>query len=359
MSPKISKQSCRISAVIPAFNASHCLGRAIDSILAQSYPAEEIIVVDDGSTDDTAVVAKSYGEPVRYIYQDNSGASIARNTGVTAAKGDWIAFLDADDEWLPEKLQRQVEIISNNPELRWCSVNYNRTDGQKTAPVADEKLIAAALANRGYFESYFRAAAKYRFRADTPTLMIRREVFDELGGFEPGMVRSQDLDVWWRIAHHYPCIGYVAQPLAIIHLDTQNEVLAQRRLEAKRGIIVRELIARHLRLADEQNRLDEFRPFAAKELRESLLGTLFRGFKDDARETVSRFGDLFPWYWRWGTYVLTVLPRCTAVALQAIAYLVHCLGLERQVTRRWKQYKPGKEQHDTTERCRCENSSSS
>jgi glycosyltransferase involved in cell wall biosynthesis len=94
-----------ISVVIPAFNAGQFIRRTVDSILAQTYSDFEIIVVDDGSTDNTADVVRSYGPKVRYIYQQNAGDGPARNTGITAAEGDWIAFLDHDDEWLPKKLQ--------------------------------------------------------------------------------------------------------------------------------------------------------------------------------------------------------------------------------------------------------------
>lgn len=100
--------SITVSVVIPAYNAGEYLGRAIDSVLAQTQPAAEIIVVDDGSADNTADVAQGYGERIRFIQQENAGASVARNTGIEAAASEWIAFLDADDEWLPQKDRKSV-----------------------------------------------------------------------------------------------------------------------------------------------------------------------------------------------------------------------------------------------------------
>ncbi len=98
MDPSNDRQSYAVSVVIPAYNAEKYIGRAIDSVLAQTRQPDEIIVVDDGSTDNTPNAIKSYGSKVYYIHQENGGASVARNTGIEAAKSEWIAFLDADDE---------------------------------------------------------------------------------------------------------------------------------------------------------------------------------------------------------------------------------------------------------------------
>lgn len=103
-----------ISVVIPCYNAGRFLRETIDSILAQSYSPMEVIVVDDGSTDDSAAIAESYGPPVRVVRQHNQGESVARNRGIEDARGDWIAFQDADDYWHPDKLSRQVASIEDD-----------------------------------------------------------------------------------------------------------------------------------------------------------------------------------------------------------------------------------------------------
>ena len=102
----------KISVVIPAYNAAAWIRRAVNSVLSQTRPADEIIVVDDGSTDGTGDIVRMYDGRVRLLQQANAGAAAARNTGILAATGDWIAFLDADDEWLPQKLQRQTEYLN-------------------------------------------------------------------------------------------------------------------------------------------------------------------------------------------------------------------------------------------------------
>jgi glycosyltransferase involved in cell wall biosynthesis len=259
-----------ISVVIPAFNAGGFIRRTIDSILAQTYRDYEIIVVDDGSADDTAEVVKSYGAKVRYIYQDNAGDGPARNTGIAAAKGKWIAFLDHDDEWLPEKLQLQIELVNKHPDLRWCGTNRYQSDGKRRMPVGDAETIRKELTKRGYFENYFGAVTKGLCPVITSTMLVHKEVFEQIGVFDSCWLRSADLDMWWRIGYRFPRIGYLPQPLVIVHLDAVNIVSAQYRLLSKRGEQARKLIAHHLELAKEQGRLEEFRPLAVKLLRRTL-----------------------------------------------------------------------------------------
>jgi glycosyltransferase involved in cell wall biosynthesis len=107
----------RFSVIIPAYNAAGTLARALDSVLAQTWPAFEIIVVDDGSTDATAAVAAGYGEKIRYLHQDNAGVSAARNHGASIASGNWLTFLDADDWYYPDRLKWHGEMIERDASL--------------------------------------------------------------------------------------------------------------------------------------------------------------------------------------------------------------------------------------------------
>lgn len=106
-----------VSVVIPCYNASPFLRETLDSVLAQTYPAAEVLVIDDGSTDDSAAIAESYGPPVRVIRQENQGESVARNRGIDEAAGDWVAFLDADDLWHREKLAQQIAVATDDTSL--------------------------------------------------------------------------------------------------------------------------------------------------------------------------------------------------------------------------------------------------
>jgi glycosyltransferase involved in cell wall biosynthesis len=324
-----------ISVVIPAFNAGRFINRTIDSVLAQTYKDYEIIIVDDGSTDNTADAVKSYGSKVRYIYQPNAGDGSARNTGINAATGKWLAFLDHDDEWVPEKLEEQMKLLSANPDLRWCGTNRYQSDGQRRAVVADSRKIDINMAGSNYFENYFRAIIEADCQVITSTLMVRRDVFSEVGVFDSCWKRCADQDMWWRITYKFPRIGYISRPLSIVHLEAPTLTTVKLSLEDKRGEDIRKLTTRHLELAKAANMSEEFRPLAAKVLREALLEMLYRGFGADARKTVSQFSNLFAWYWRLGTYLLTIFPNASAAILQTAVYLAHKLGLEREVSRRW------------------------
>src|SRR5258706_1971108 len=121
---KIGASVPKISAVIPTYNRSQVLKRAIESVIAQTRPVDEIVVVDDGSTDETASTVAAFGDQVRYIHQHNQGISGARNTAIRAASGDWIALLDDDDEWLPEKVRKQEEAIASCPDAVLVYSNY-------------------------------------------------------------------------------------------------------------------------------------------------------------------------------------------------------------------------------------------
>jgi len=323
-----------VSVVIPAFNAGRFINRTINSVLAQTYKDYEVIVVDDGSTDNTAEAVKSYGSKVQYIHQANAGDGLARNTGIKAAKGRWVAFLDHDDEWLPEKLALQMNMLSSNPDLRWCGTNRYQSDGQRCAVVADSRKVEIKLGGRDYFENYFRAVADGVCSVITSTLMIRKDVFAQVGMFGNWM-RCADLDMWWRIAYKFPQIGYISRPQAVVHLDTGHVTTVRLSIIAKRGEEARKLVAKHLEMAATEGKSEEFKPLAVRALKDALLMMLYRGFGADARLTINQFGPLFPWHWRVGTYLLTILPKFTAVVAQTFMYLGHKLGLERQVSRRW------------------------
>jgi len=115
-----------VSVVIPVYNGGRSICRAIDSVLRQSFTDYEIIVVNDGSTDNTDEIVKGYGDKVTYIVQASAGASVARNAGIAASRGEWIAFLDADDEWHEDKLARQMDLLGRNSELKFWTQGLKR-----------------------------------------------------------------------------------------------------------------------------------------------------------------------------------------------------------------------------------------
>ncbi len=318
----------KISVIIPAYNISKIICRAIDSILAQSFQPLEIIVVDDGSSDDTADYVKSYGDKVRYIYQQNAGDGPARNAGVKAAHGNWLAFLDHDDEWLPERLEKQIILLQKNPQLKWCCGNYYNQIGSERRSAGNQQKLQAALNGKDYFENYFTAWQQYRFAHITGTMLIAREVFDKVGLFDNVWQRCADLDMWWRISYLYPQIGYTSEPLHIMHLDAQQGLNAQLTQADRNGKDARKLLKKHLALARANNCMEIFEPFASRFIKKRLRTTLFYGLQIDTYETLHDFKNLIPLHLRIGAYTLAAIPKTSSAVLRAISRLKHKLGFK-------------------------------
>ena len=207
---------------MPAYNSEHTIRQALESIAAQTLKPAEIIVVDDGSTDNTPLIASSF-PGVKYVRQDNSGVSEACNTGAREASCQWIAFLDSDDIWEKEKLQTQIALIISDKSLVWCSCNgkyiNKRTD---TAGLIYPEAIAEELMKNGRM-NYLDAAAKGLIWVRS-TLLIRRDVFLEVGGFRKGINAAEDLDLFLNTAYKYPQIGYINQPLLSYFVYNQNSL---------------------------------------------------------------------------------------------------------------------------------------
>lgn len=215
--------SPRFSVVIAVYNGAATLARAIDSVLAQRYPAWEIVVVDDGSTDDTAAIARNYGEAVRYVYQANAGVAAARNAGVQHATGDWLAFLDADDWYYPERLRRHAEWIRRDPEVDFLTGDYDyvRHDGSLIGRSlertdAGKRLLSRVGEQRDMLlaEDELSAYVADHF-GDTHTLSVRRRTFLELGGYPVGRKVCEDVHFLIRLCARSRRIAVVCEPLGV------------------------------------------------------------------------------------------------------------------------------------------------
>ncbi|TWT23083.1 glycosyltransferase [Luteimonas marina] len=196
------------SVIIPTWNRRDLIARAIDSVLAQTRPVDEIIVVDDGSTDGTGeYLAARYGERIACVRQANAGVSAARNRGLAMARGHYIALLDSDDEWLPEKTQRQVAFLDANP-----GIGLVLCDVMRMAP--DGSMIDVFDRRRQIPEDGPALRWVLRDPALAPlSVLMRREVYEDVGGFDETLRTAEDLDFHLRVAARWP-IGVVGEPLA-------------------------------------------------------------------------------------------------------------------------------------------------
>jgi glycosyltransferase involved in cell wall biosynthesis len=201
----------RVSVLVPAYNAARYLPAAIDSVVCQTYADWELILVDDGSTDETRSVVHSYvatlGMKLRYVYQSNRGLPAARNTGIREAQGEFIAILDADDVWLPTRLARGVAVMDSSP----CV-------GLVHSRVARINVDGDIVGYLGFLRKYQAgkiAVGIYTRRANVlcPTVLFRKQCLDVVGLFDETMRATEDRDLWFRIAERYE-IAYIDEILA-------------------------------------------------------------------------------------------------------------------------------------------------
>ena len=217
-----------ISVVIPLYNKARHIQRAIDSVLAQTFQDFEAIVIDDGSTDGGGDIVRRYTDRrIRLIAQENAGVSAARNRGVAEARGTWIAFLDADDEWLPEFLEKTLRLTMEQPSLAAVFSNFKNS-------VTGADYLKLASDRAGVVADYFRFCLENNLLGmSSSSATVRRDALLSVGGFPAGVKIGEDLDTWARLAWAGP-VGYVPETLAILHLESENramerqtEILAQ------------------------------------------------------------------------------------------------------------------------------------
>lgn len=197
-----------VSVIIPAYNYGRFIGQAIDSVLAQTYPVKEIIVVDDGSTDDTFNVLAKYGQAVRALRQQNRGPAAARNEGAKNASGELLAFLDADDVWLSDKLTKQVrKLLEGKFGLVHCGLRVVDHCGRTLRDELDGM--------QGWvYADILRWEQRVVLGPGSTSLVPRRIYVDELGGMDESLQVSEDLELVCRLARRYQ-IGFVAEPLVM------------------------------------------------------------------------------------------------------------------------------------------------
>lgn len=208
-----------ISVVVPVYNGQEFIKTTIQSVIMQSYPHWEMLIIDDGSTDGTKEVVKGYLEDsrIKYFYQKNRERAAARNQGIHFSSGQYIAFLDADDAWLPDKLEVQVDYLKHHPEVRLCFTNYFLID---TGGILTGAPRISFTSN-----NQFDYLLKGNFIANS-TVMIPRDVLDKVGLFDETLPAfgSEDWDMWLRIVRFYS-VHFIDKPLALYRIHENNTSL--------------------------------------------------------------------------------------------------------------------------------------
>ena len=261
----------KFSIIIPLYNKAPYIRKALESVFTQTYTDFELIVVDDGSTDDSARIAEEYIREVkgaetsrtvtstynlspityklsvRLITQSNAGVSAARNSGVAVSSGEYIAFLDADDWWEPTFLEKIAQLIADYPEAGLYVCNYIYYKPGKTH-------LAVRNVETGYFnypKAYYEGGAMPVWTGAT---MMPREVFEEMGGFPMGIKLGEDFLLWAKTAMHYP-VAFCEEPLAYYNNDVPATLRATRNLHAPEHHMLfnmKELIGESLKIKGEE-----------------------------------------------------------------------------------------------------------
>ncbi len=178
-----------VGVVIPAFNAARTIGRALSSVFAQDRVPDSVVVVDDGSEDDTCAIVTQGFPSVRLVAQENGGPSRARNAGAALLDTDWIAFLDADDVWFHDKIASQLAVVAQEPRVALVAAGWTRSPTRRETPA--HKAPTLALPQLALLFGYFLGPSG---------VMVRREAFEEAGGFRPAMDGIEDRDLFSRVA---------------------------------------------------------------------------------------------------------------------------------------------------------------
>lgn len=212
-----------ITVVIPCYNASRWIAPSLRSVFAQEWPALEVLVVDDGSTDGSVELVRSQFPSVRILQQRNAGAAAARNAGIEAARGDWIAFIDADDWWLPGKLQAQMDLLAGRPEARMACAAWQGWPSEDAEPTPEvlERLRQSPTGTGGTASGWIYPELLTGCYVWTSTVLARADFLRQLGGFDTSLKVGEDYDLWLRASRQTPILR-VRRPMALYRLHPHS-----------------------------------------------------------------------------------------------------------------------------------------
>lgn len=229
-----------ISVIIPLYNKAGSIAQALDSVLAQEYQDFEVVVVDDGSTDGGASVVENYSDArIRLVRQENAGVSAARNRGIEEARGEYMAFLDADDVWMPGYLSVQYGLTQKYPQCDVFVTNYefHNEDGVVIATRVNKLSLDT---EDGILDNYFEVAVCSSPPLWTSAVMVGKKSLTSMEGFPVGVTLGEDLLTWARLACKYH-IAYTRKVMAIYNFRTPKQLVTPRRAPDEDDVVGREL----------------------------------------------------------------------------------------------------------------------
>jgi glycosyltransferase involved in cell wall biosynthesis len=245
-----------VSVIIPTYNRGALLVEAVESALAQRRPPDEILVVDDGSRDDTAARMAAYGERVRYVRQANAGPSAARNHGFRLARGEYLALLDSDDLWTPDRLERQLEVLQRHPDTDVVfgrEVLFGAGQPDRDWNLHDPEVRRVLAQTAGPLVPILPVLIRENV-VPTSTALFRRALLDRTGGIDESLRQAEDWDLWLRFALAGARFAHVPSPLCRRRMHDSNLIHdKEARMQATLAVLERHLPQlRELRAVAEQ-----------------------------------------------------------------------------------------------------------
>lgn len=247
-----------VSVIMPAYNCAGYVAEAIDSVLAQDYPNLELVIVDDGSDDDTADVIKGYSDRVRLFAQRNSGPAAARNFAVAKARGDYLAFLDGDDYWLPGKISAQMRYLTQHPESRFVYGRFIRWEQAQDGSFLPSDAVPRTAAKDGV-DAPYSGSIYTKLLLDNIvhiiTALIHRSVYDSVGGFDESLRTGEDYDFWLRVSRSFMA-DRLARDVALYRIHSTASTTVPRATHNEYTVLCRAL-ERHGRQGPHGEVVDE------------------------------------------------------------------------------------------------------
>jgi len=280
-----------VSAVIPVYNNSEYISAAVKSVLGQTRPPSEVIVVDDGSTDDTRQELAKFGKNIKYVYQENRGEPAARNRGIREAKCEWIAFLDGDDLWRENKLELQMAYAARHPELALIYSDMCTFDKNGIIDASVKERFRMEFRRGGIFPALFQ-----RSLFGSGSVVFRKKCVEVVGYFDENLLVGSDYEMWLRIARRFEC-GAVDCPLLMyrFHSSMSTQGLGVKMCNGKpwESVVLETTLRLHPKVLDELGRTGVNRRLS-KPYAGAAMSRFRRGNYNEARALITRAIGYWP-----------------------------------------------------------------
>ncbi|TWU32603.1 glycosyltransferase family 2 protein [Novipirellula artificiosorum] len=315
---KVPFRKGTVTVVIPAYNSEKTIIEALESVLSQTLLPSEIIVIDDGSVDGTGRIANGLSDLINVIRQENSGSSAARNRGIKEARGEWIAFLDADDQWKSNRLESQFKLLRECPNIMWMSGMYDIVRSRKVVGQSSLGMLCDLAETTCVVPDALELLASGA-SLWTGTVLVKRSALSEVGDFDVRQRTSHDTDMWIRLGVRFPRIGFVRIPIAKYAIGREASLTATAVADSdETSILMLERIIATLPHVPE-NRRGHLLTFANMRATQTLQCAIRAGRTKHARRLMNELRNLKLNGWPFWYSMATSIPEHVAIPATSFA----------------------------------------